>query len=204
LRFCTDRSNVSDMKSKSFDPNDALDASLQAFWHGGFGGTPMPDLLKGMELGRASFYNAFKSKRLVFLAALDLYISKVDAGLAALARDSNTRRKAVEAILGAILQLARSGNVWRGCFLGNTALEMGHDDKEVSVRLKRGIELLQNHIAAALSKPARDGSHLSPDQRDQYALFLVAGIQGLLVLAKGGLPQKAIDDIASTLLAAIP
>jgi TetR/AcrR family transcriptional repressor of nem operon len=192
------------MKSKSFDPNDALDASLQVFWQGGFGGTPMPDLLKGMELGRASFYNAFKSKRLVFLAALDLYISKVDAGLADLAKDVTTRREAVEAILGAIFQLARSGNVWRGCFLGNTALELGHDDKEISVRLKRGIELLQKRIAAALSKPASDGSHLSPAQRDQYALFLVAGIQGLLVLAKGGLPQKAIDDIASTLIEAIP
>jgi TetR/AcrR family transcriptional repressor of nem operon len=164
----------------------------------------MPDLLKGMELGRASFYNAFKSKRLVFLAALDLYISKVDAGLADLAKDVTTRREAVEAILGAIFQLARSGNVWRGCFLGNTALELGHDDKEISVRLKRGIELLQKRIAAALSKPASDGSHLSPAQRDQYAIFLVAGIQGLLVLAKGGLPQKAIDDIASTLTEAIP
>ena len=192
------------MKSKSFDPNNALDASLQAFWNGGFGGTPMPDLLKGMKLGRSSFYNAFKSKRLVFLAALDLYISKIDAGLADLSSDFTTRQEAAKAILGAIFQLARTGDAWRGCLLGNTALELGHKDAEVSVRLKRGIELRQKRIATALSKPASDGSHLSPAQRDQYAFFLVAGIQGLLVMAKGGLPQKAIEDIASTLIESIP
>ena len=58
---------VSGMRSKEFDPDDVLQEALKTFWQQGFEGTNMPELLGSMGVGRASFYNAFSSKREVFL-----------------------------------------------------------------------------------------------------------------------------------------
>jgi len=58
------------MRRKGFDTDEALLAALSSFWEWGFEGTNMPELLESMKLGRASFYNAFVSKREVFLKCL--------------------------------------------------------------------------------------------------------------------------------------
>src|SRR5258708_13047371 len=64
---------ISGMRSKEFDPDDVLKEALKTFWQQGFEGTNMAELLGSMGVGRASFYNAFSSKRAVFLQILDLY-----------------------------------------------------------------------------------------------------------------------------------
>jgi hypothetical protein len=78
---------VSGMRSKEFDPDDVLQEALKTFWQQGFEGTNMPELLGSMGVGRASFYNAFGSKREVFLQILDLYFETVRAHLEGLISD---------------------------------------------------------------------------------------------------------------------
>jgi len=55
------------VRNKEFDPEGVLKDALAAFWQHGFERTNMPELLDSMGVGRASFYNAFGSKRAVFL-----------------------------------------------------------------------------------------------------------------------------------------
>src|SRR5258708_19897355 len=79
------------MRNKEFDPEGVLKDALAAFWQHGFERTNMPELLDSMGVGRASFYNAFGSKRAVFLRILDLYFETVRShldGLIACANDS--------------------------------------------------------------------------------------------------------------------
>ena len=69
------------MRSKTFEPDEVVVGALSAFWQRGFERTNMPDLLDSMGVGRASFYNAFGSKRDVFLRTLILYFETVDTHL---------------------------------------------------------------------------------------------------------------------------
>jgi TetR/AcrR family transcriptional repressor of nem operon len=118
----------------------------------------MPELLDSMGVGRASFYNAFNSKRDVFLKSLDLYFETVDAHLAALIANSKDCDSAVAALIDGVLGVARSPESsttgWRGCLIGNPALEFGAHDREIVDRLKIGVEVLRARFKKALSLPS--------------------------------------------------
>jgi TetR/AcrR family transcriptional repressor of nem operon len=192
------------MRTKTFDTDEALLAALSVFWERGFESTNMPELLESMGVGRASFYNAFESKRDVFLKSLDLYFANVDAHLTALAANAESSDSAVAALIDGVLEVARnarSGSTgWRGCFIGNTALELGAYDQEIADRLKTGIHVLKAQFKKALSLPSAAGTRRSDVEIDRLALLLVANIQGLLVLAKSGLAEADIKTARTTLL----
>ena len=195
------------MRTKTFDPEEALRGALSAFWQRGFETTSLPELLDSMGVGRASFYNAFNSKREVFLKCLDLYFATVEAHLAALIANAGDRNSAVAALIDGVLQVARSTETstagWRGCLIGNTALELGADDREVVDRLKVGVEVLRAQFEKALSLPSPAGAKLSELQIERSALHLVASVQGLLVLAKSGLPDADIKIARAGMLGMI-
>jgi TetR/AcrR family transcriptional repressor of nem operon len=195
------------MRNKTFDTDEALLAALSVFWERGFEGTNMPELLETMEVGRASFYNAFDSKRDVFLKSLDVYFANVDAHLTALIADVPNSEAAVAALVDGILGVAkhvRSGRTgWRGCFVGNTALELGAHDREVADRLKVGIEVLKAQFKRALALPSATGTKHTDSDIDRLALHFVATIQGILVLAKSGLAETDIETARAALLATL-
>jgi TetR/AcrR family transcriptional repressor of nem operon len=95
------------MRTKSFDPDEALKNALMTFWQRGFEGASLPELLDSMGVGRASFYNAFGSKRDVFLRSLDLYFETVRAHLESLVADVGDSRQAVARLVDGILDVAR-------------------------------------------------------------------------------------------------
>jgi len=195
------------MRNKTFDPDEALLGALSAFWQRGFETTNMPELLDSMGVGRASFYNAFNSKRDVFLKSLDLYFATVEGHLAALIANARDRHAAVAALIDGVLVVARSTEAnatgWRGCLIGNTALELGANDREIVDRLKIGVEVLRAQFKKALSLPSADGTKRADLEIDCSALHLVASVQGLLVLAKSGLAEADIKIARAAMLATI-
>jgi TetR/AcrR family transcriptional repressor of nem operon len=195
------------MRSKDFDPDDVLKEALKTFWQQGFEGTNMPELLGSMGVGRASFYNAFGSKREIFLQILDLYFETVRDHLEGLISDVRDPQDAVALLVDGILDVAKSREAnatgWRGCLIGNTALELGADDGEVVAKLKIGIEILRALFRKAVSLPSSAGVRRSKHEIDGTALQLVANVQGLLVLAKSGLSDADLMSARSAMLATI-
>ncbi len=192
------------MRPKLFDPDAVIASALPLFWRQGYEGTHMPELLDAMGLGKASFYNAFTSKHAVFLNVLDRYLSAVDHVLARALEGVKHRDEAAAKLLDAILAVARDQEErtvgWRGCLIGNTALEMGAQDETVRDRLNQGVRLLRRHFAKALSLADGDGRVLPDGAVSALSLHAVAGIQGILVLAKAGLPEEEVTAARQALL----
>jgi TetR/AcrR family transcriptional regulator, transcriptional repressor for nem operon len=195
------------VRNKEFDPEGVLKDALAAFWQHGFERTNMPELLDSMGVGRASFYNAFGSKRAVFLQVLDLYFETVRTHLEGLIERADDRPQAVALLVDGILNVAKSSEAnatgWRGCLIGNTALELGADDPEIVGRLRKGVETLRALSRKAIALPSPPGVKRSEREIDQAALQLVAGVQGLLVLAKSGLSAADIKTARAAIVAAI-
>ena len=192
------------MRPKLFDPDAVIASALPLFWRQGYEGTHMPELLDAMGLGKASFYNAFASKHAAFLTVLDRYSSAVDHVLARALEGVKHRDEAAACLLDAILTVARDpeGRTagWRGCLIGNTALEMGAQDETVRNRLNQGVRLLRCYFDKALSLADSDGRFLPDSAVSALALHAVAGIQGILVLAKAGMLEEEIRAARQTLL----
>jgi hypothetical protein len=77
---------------------------------------------------------------------------------------------------------------------------MGAQDETVRDRLSQGVRLLRRHFAKALSLADRDGRVLPDSVVSALALHAVAGIQGILVLAKAGMLEEEIRAAKQTLL----
>ena len=60
-------------RPKEFNPDEALEKAMQAFWHKGYEATSMEDLLSAMNLNRGSLYGTFGDKRQLFLKVVDRY-----------------------------------------------------------------------------------------------------------------------------------
>jgi len=71
----------------AFDYERAIDRATRLFWKTGYSNTSLRDLLEVMGIGEGSFYNAFKSKKRLYLQCLKHY------------NDHVTRRR-LEALLG--------------------------------------------------------------------------------------------------------
>jgi TetR/AcrR family transcriptional repressor of nem operon len=194
------------MRTKTFDPDGAIKRALEAFWQNGFEATNLPELLTTMSLGRASFYNAFGSKHELFVQTLDLYFQTLREHFGPLIAREPTARRALEMLVDGILTVARRDDGqtanWRGCFIGNTALELGSSDPDVVARLTIGVDTLRSLFAAALSRPAAGSSQFSNVTLRQRALQCVANIQGVLVLAKSGLSDAEITEMRDAMIAA--
>jgi TetR/AcrR family transcriptional repressor of nem operon len=194
------------MRTKSFDPDGAKRRALETFWQNGYEATNMPELLAMMSLGRASFYNAFGSKHELFIQTLDLYFETLRAHFEPLILRETTARQALAVLVDGILAVARSveggATNWRGCFIGNTALEFGASDPGVVARLKIGVDTLRSLFERALSLPVAESLRLSDAVIRRRALQCVANIQGLLVLAKSGLSDHQVAEIRNAMIAA--
>lgn len=191
------------MRPKEFDPEEALEGALSQFWSKGYGATNLPDLLDAMKLGRASFYNAYGSKRAAFLRSLDLYFVLVEQRLSKVVSEAADAREAIGAVIDTILALAQDQGRWRGCLIGNSALELAPHDREVADRLAIGIRALRTVFQKALERGRTRPNHRDTGESEGVALLLVAGAQGLLVLAKSGISADELAVARNALVASI-
>ena len=74
---------------------------------------------------------------------------------------SANSRQAVARLVDGILDVARGAGAtgWRGCLIGNTALELGASDPEVVTRLKVGVEIFRTLFKKAISLPSATGAN---------------------------------------------
>ena len=138
----------------TFDTAQVVRASRDLFWDKGLDGTSLPDLEAATGLARSSLYHAFGSKRGLFDAAVDDYLSEIvaprlallagpggpDAYFASLARD-----------------LAAADDRRRGCLLvDTTAGPAARDDALAAVVTSYRRRLFDAFCAALTARGDRD------------------------------------------------
>jgi len=118
-------------RPRGFDPDDALDRAMAAFWDAGFAGTSLDELGAATGLNRPSLYLAFGDKRALYRAAMRRYSTGTLAALEALLARRPLRAALRDAYARAIAFYLSGGTAARGCFLIGTALAEAVGDAEV-------------------------------------------------------------------------
>src|ERR1700750_25596 len=60
-------------RTKDFDENEVLNKAICIFWHKGYNGTSMQDLVDGLGISRSSLYDTYGDKHSLFVKALESY-----------------------------------------------------------------------------------------------------------------------------------
>jgi TetR/AcrR family transcriptional repressor of nem operon len=184
---------------REFDYEQVLDGALQLFWRGGYEATSLDRLLGAVGLSKSSFYGAFGSKHEMLLASLDRYIETVlQANIEDLRRGS--ARAAIARSFEKILGFQPSS---RTCFLQVCAIELAGHDQLVRMRVRRGLELLEEAYRDAIMRGQTAGEFAAGGDARALSMFLVANLYGLQVLGRANLGTDARKKTLAIILDAL-
>ncbi|MEU5048786.1 TetR family transcriptional regulator [Streptomyces sp. NPDC021096] len=188
-------------RTKEFDPDAALQSALELFWQRGYEATSMADLVAHLGIARASLYGTFGSKRELYLKALERYGEQHGPPIVEELSQPGPALPAVRALVRRFAEEAACDDLRRGCFVTNTAVELGAHDADTARRVEQSWSSLETALTSALMRAAAQGE--LPADRDPVALarMLLVLLQGLRVIGKVNPSAGLLRDAADQALA---
>ena len=190
-------------RTKDFDENEVLGKAIDIFWHKGYNGTSMQDLVDGLGISRSSLYDTYGDKHTLFLKALESYQNagsdKVNAIIISPGSAKETIKKILELISGELLIDQKH----KGCFMVNAEVEVAPHDKEVNQMVCANDQQVEDAFYQVIKK-GQESSEISKRQ-DARALdrFIFNTVKGIRVTAKSTTDKAVFDDIIRLTLAAL-
>jgi TetR/AcrR family transcriptional repressor of nem operon len=183
-------------RPKAFDFDTVLDAAMQTFWRQGYDGTSVSDLVTATGINRGSLYGTFGDKNALFADCLDRYCREIVSDSIADLEAPDAAKVAIVTRFDRFAQACITDPDAKGCFLVNTATEIGDRVPAVNDRVKAGFQRIEDALFRALSRAAdRDEIPLDLDLR-ATARFLLASLQGMRVVARFNPDPNVLRDIA--------
>ncbi|WHM38857.1 helix-turn-helix domain-containing protein [Streptomyces sp. BPTC-684] len=171
-------------RTKEFDPDAALQSAMTLFWRRGSEATSMADLVEYLGIGRASICATFGNKHELYLKALDRYGETYSA---ILFRELSAPGPALPAVRAVVRRFAAESAAKEtrltGCFVTNTAAEVGAHDTAAARLVEHAWEQLETLLHAALVRAGARRTAAGARPRALARLFL-AFMQGMRVMGK--------------------
>ncbi|PCJ59411.1 MAG: TetR family transcriptional regulator [Rhodospirillaceae bacterium] len=191
------------VRPREFDTSEALDQALHAFREKGYAATSLRDLIARMGISKSSFYEAFGSKRALFLAVLDRHGERnLEQTKAHLDGDVSPRQAIADffgmAVDGLLTQEGR-----HGCLAVNIAIELAAHDPEVAARVNAIFERMASALQQVIARGQAAGEIRADRSSGVLAGYLVSSLSGLRVQGKARPDRAALNDIARITLAAL-
>lgn len=185
-------------RTRSFDPDAALEVALEVFWSRGYADTSIADIVDATGVNRHSLYAVWKDKDGLYAAALERY----SAHTASLMLEPLKRggRAGIAANLRALAEMVRGLARNRGCFAVSTAVS-GAASERVHALVTRHFANVEAAYQGALEVAVREGELPSDLDVVAHAAHLAIASQALLLQAKTGASAEALERyVAVTLL----
>lgn len=168
-------------RRREFDEDKVLDAAMDAFWRRGFEGTSAQHLVAATGLGRGSLYGAYASKAGLYRRALQRYERKTVATSALLNGNGSIKVRVKRLLMTAVPSGKAASR--QGCLMTNSAVELGHR-AAVGGLVRKNFAILERTLADAFATSQARGEIKRRPDATSLALFFVATLQGLRVLAR--------------------
>lgn len=152
----------------------------------GYNATSLDDVLRESGVGKGNFYYYFRSKEALGYAILDQLVDGfVERTLAPCFADpSESPLSQMRCLLDRIVQVQRDLECRGGCAMGNLASELSDVHEGFRKRLASVFTTWQRRLAEALAEAKRRGDVAVGCDPDASARFLVASLEGAILLTK--------------------
>lgn len=173
-------------QSRSPAKEQILRAATRLVQVRGYHRTALEDVLRESGAGKGNFYHHFHSKEELGYAILDRLVRDfTERTLDPIFGDpSAPPLRQIDAFLDQILATQRARKCVGGCPLGNLATELADVHEGFRQRLAQIFDLWRHRVADALARAQADGALATEADPDGLARFLVAGLEGAILLAK--------------------
>ncbi len=171
-------------RPREFEVDQALRDAAEVFRHKGYHAASLDDLTIGTGLAKGSLYKAFHDKKTLFLEALDLYARESRGRFEETLNAPGSPKEAIRNSLVGYIERMQTASGTAGCLVTNTAVEIGHQDEEISQHVRDSFRRRTALFEAAVRR-AQDAGEIDPS-RDTRTLaeFLELVVQGIRVGVK--------------------
>ena len=187
-------------RPRQFDIDEALDNAVRQFWDTGYFDTSIDALVATTGVARKSMYTVFGSKRDLFLAALSRYRTKFVDPMFTPLQHRDASLPELEAFFAGFWRWTTTPEGGRGCFLCNSAIELGRRDAEVGLRISQHFTWMRQVFRHVLDNAVANGQLPAGADRHKQASLLVSVFQGLSVMARSNAPASMIRAVVDEAL----
>jgi TetR/AcrR family transcriptional repressor of nem operon len=163
-----------------------LNAAARLIHVQGYQSTSLDDVLRESGVGKGNFYYYFKSKEELGYAIIDRITQAfVERSLGPAFADTDADPVTqIHAFLDRVLEAQRLRKCVGGCVMGNLASELSDLHEGFRQRLASIFDLWRVHLAEAVSRGQARGRLRADVDASRVAQFLVAGLEGSILLSK--------------------
>jgi TetR/AcrR family transcriptional repressor of nem operon len=163
-----------------------LNAAARLIHVQGYQSTSLDDVLRESGVGKGNFYYYFKSKEDLGYAIIDRITQGfVERSLGPAFADADADPvEQIHEFLDRVLEAQRQRKCVGGCVMGNLAAELSDVHEGFRQRLAGIFDVWRTHLAEAVSRGQARGRLRADMDASRVAQFLVAGLEGSLLLSK--------------------
>jgi TetR/AcrR family transcriptional regulator, transcriptional repressor for nem operon len=182
-------------RTKDFDEDEILDKALAIFWHKGYNGVSMQELVDGLGISRSSLYDTFTDKYSLFIKSLQRYRQKTASQVIQMINQAASPKAALKELFQSTVNEAIADKKQRGCFMANCAIENSPHDKAIAKMVHENMQDLEDAFCLAISKGQEMGELTSRQNPRALARFFINSIHGIHIATKSGADKATFDDI---------
>ena len=187
-------------RPREFLEEDALESSMQLFWTGGYHATSTREIVRALDIGRQSVYNAFGDKEDLYHRCILRYQETVLKQRRNDIFSSGAGRREIVKYLAAVVEFLDGDPQHRGCFLFNSLAELSGSDpfvlSEGQAYLEQTKKCLEQAIRTGLKR--REISQCADP--GAVAASIMATEIGMSLASKTRMDRSTLVDMASTAL----
>jgi TetR/AcrR family transcriptional regulator, transcriptional repressor for nem operon len=176
---------------------------MRVFWAQGYEATSMTDLMQAMHLHKGSIYQAFGDKHQLFKAALTQYTQAGISAMRTAVEGASSPFEAVREFMHMSIRQCVLSEGASGCFMMNSAVELGTADEEVRGMLESVMARVREMLTDLLRTGQEAGQFRSDMEPRSMAEFLMTVKAGILTSGKIALPGMDPFDTIDTALAGL-
>jgi TetR/AcrR family transcriptional repressor of nem operon len=182
-------------RTKDFDEQEVLTKAIQLFWHKGYNGTSMQDLVDGLGISRSSLYDTYTDKHTLFLKALESYQQTGAKNIETLINEQAPAKETVRKLLEIGTADLLEDKQQKGCFMVNAEVEVAPHDEEVNELISRNEKQMEDAFFQVIKKGQECGEISNQQDARALARFIFNAVKGMRVTAKSTSDKAVFEDI---------
>jgi TetR/AcrR family transcriptional regulator, transcriptional repressor for nem operon len=182
-------------RTKDFDESEVLAKAIKLFWQKGYNGTSMQDLVDGLGISRSSIYDTFGDKHQLYLKALCTYRQNAIAIGDQILNASVPAKAAIRQLMNLTIDQMIRDKQHKGCFLINSAVEVGSHDKDTNAIICQNERQLEADFYEVIKSGQSKGEISGKHDPRALSRFLLNSIVGLRVTGKSATDKAVFEDI---------
>ncbi len=173
---------------------------MRLFWQQGYEATSLQDLLDHTRLSKSSLYQAFGTKRQLFLRCIARYREMTMAEMQERLASCDTGWSFIAETLNKVVSDASEIANPRGCLVTNTATEFAQSDPAIAGSVSQGLQGYLDMFRAAVHKGQSDSSVRADRDPEALSQYLVTSMSGLRTMVKAGTDPEVLKEIIAVIL----